>query len=279
MIRKINFLVILFILTLPFLSVFGFIKGSFFKPQAINKLQGESFDYIVLGSSRGLTTLNTNLIDSLTGLNGYNASMDDQGINSWSIMLEHIVSKKIEFDTLILVFDVGSENVTEDEFSSNAYRWHSEISKKYVYKKFNLNLLNLSPWIHYNYWKNNKFLISSDLIGLFMPSKSNNFDSKGNFTYPSNSGGISCIDSSRYFLDLNNSNQLKEIATRCKQNNIYLVVYIAPYRCTKVMTNANTSFNIINHSDILENSLYFYDDIHVNRLGRHKATEEYIKHF
>ncbi len=53
-------------------------KSSLYKPEYLtNRVKETQFDYVVLGSSTGLTTLNTSLIDSLSGKKGFNISIDD----------------------------------------------------------------------------------------------------------------------------------------------------------------------------------------------------------
>ena len=68
----------LFFNGIAFLCLFFLSKSSFYKPSFVkNGVVNNSFDYVVLGSSTGLTTLDTKLIDSVTGMKGLNISMDD----------------------------------------------------------------------------------------------------------------------------------------------------------------------------------------------------------
>ena len=66
-------------------------KSSFFKPSFLlnNYKQGEQFDYFILGSSRGLTTLDSKQIDSSLSTKGINLSMDDTDLKTHLLMLNH----------------------------------------------------------------------------------------------------------------------------------------------------------------------------------------------
>src|SRR6478609_7980852 len=84
------FVVLVIINAIAFLSLYSIRRSNFYKPQFIvNGVKENEFDYVVLGSSTGLTTLDTNLIDSLTNKNGLNISMDDSGLSSHYLMLRH----------------------------------------------------------------------------------------------------------------------------------------------------------------------------------------------
>lgn len=277
MTKRINLLFIICVFLLPFISLSNLSNGEFFKPQAINNLSENCFDYIVIGSSRGLTTVNTNLIDSVTGMKGYNASLDGQGINSWLIMLNHIIDNEIQFDTLIICFDAGSETTEEDSQSKNSYRWHSELNKSYVYTSIFQDNEFKYPLIFFHYWKNNKSLLVSDFYRIFYPSFHYKFDNHGNYTYPTTFTTSINRKKTKYDLDLNKSNQLEEILSICNEKGVHVILYIAPYRHLDVEIDSKLNYRLINHSSIITDNTLFYDDIHVNSIGRNLSTLELIK--
>lgn len=58
----------------------------------------------------------------------------------------------------------------------------------------------------------------------------------------------------------------------------YAICYFSPIQETKVITETK-EFSIINHSDLLKRSSYFYDDIHVNYKGRQVSSERFANGF
>ena len=74
---------------------------------------------------------------------------------------------------------------------------------------------------------------------------------------------------------------LKKIEDLCAKHHIKLMYYLSPNRKQRASFSTSKQV-IINHSDIFENNLYFYDDFHVNKRGNRKASmlfmDEFIKH-
>ena len=97
------------IISLMSLLALGY--GSFYKPSYLaNKDLSFSLDYIVLGSSTGLTTLNTVEIDSILKTRSLNLSMDDTGMSTHLLMLKHFFNNGGKTDLCILAPTVSSYN-------------------------------------------------------------------------------------------------------------------------------------------------------------------------
>jgi hypothetical protein len=67
---------------------------------------------------------------------------------------------------------------------------------------------------------------------------------------------------------------LLEIKSVCAENNIDLVLFVAPYINKKVV---GVGRSVLNYSDVFSNSAYFYDTQHINQKGKTKLTEIFIK--
>ena len=94
-------------------SLYVLRRSSFYKPSfLVNGLDENKLDYIVIGASTGLTTLNTVQIDSITGLTGINLSMDDTGIASHYLMLEHFLNEGKTTEICVLAPTIFSYNYT-----------------------------------------------------------------------------------------------------------------------------------------------------------------------
>lgn len=73
---------------IAWLSLYFIGKSNLYKPQFVkNGVKEKYFDYVVLGSSTGLTTLDTKLIDEKLKTKGLNISMDDSALSSHYLML------------------------------------------------------------------------------------------------------------------------------------------------------------------------------------------------
>ena len=73
-----------------------------------------------------------------------------------------------------------------------------------------------------------------------------------------------------------NNPYLEKIRLLCQENSIELILYQSPmlnqYQTTPEI------YRLINHSALLDQQTdLFYDEIHVNKKGRRRATEEFVK--
>lgn len=276
------FLVLTFLLSIG--SLWSLRKSSFYKPSfLVNAVETSKFDYIILGASTGLTTLDTKQIDSILELTGINLSMDDTGIPSQYLMLKHFLAEGKTTRYCIIAPGVSSYNAQNEKLSDNDYRFLMFTNRDYVhdyYKGFEdseakiLSYSKHAPFIGVSFY--NAELFYPSLLTLLQPDKRNRFDNKGNYTYPVFQRNN---DSIRFEKELKlafRSPYLAKIKTLCDQNNIQLICYISPMEGTKVnITNSN--YKSIDHSQIIKNKKYFYDKDHVNSLGRIQASKAFAQ--
>lgn len=265
------------------LSLLCLKNSNFYKPQFIeNGLTIKDYDYVVLGSSTGLTTLDTKQIDSITGKKGINISMDDSAISSHYLMLEHFLALKNTTKTLVLTVTPWNANVVDPNLNDNDYRFLPYIFNDYVYDYYNdleksyfkpLTYSRFFPIIGLSYYNTELFYPS--VVAALQPQKRNRFDDKGNYSYPS--------DVHPKPLDLkisqleNRNPYLFKIEKLCAENNIRLVYYLSPMYQTKIVTHDNRTY--INHSDLLKDPEFFYDEVHVSMQGRRLASEAFAEVF
>ena len=67
---------------------------------------------------------------------------------------------------------------------------------------------------------------------------------------------------------------VKKIQALCEENNIQLICYVSPMKATKAVIRVK-DYHVINHSNILTNTKYFHDIIHVNYFGREEASIQF----
>jgi hypothetical protein len=286
MTKKIIFIGFLIIIIIsPWILLKIIKKSNIYKSTYVyNKLSNATLDYVVLGSSRGLTTLNTNKIDSILGLTGFNASTDGGGIATNWLMLKHLIHCNVKFKYCILVLDdMGIEDNTY-QFSKNTYRFipffnydhiQNEIIKfEDCREKFNFSASRFYPG--FSVFENNKVILPTAIKSLFNPDQRNRFDKNGNYIYPFNNK----LDK-MYVNDTITYRKYGQVyhgfENLCKKNNINLITYIAPLQ--EHHLNVPHKSHLINHSSLFNNSKYFYDHLHVNSIGRDKATDSFILKF
>lgn len=135
----IHLLIVVVLLNLiAFGSLWALRNASFYKPGfLINGFgKGTEFDYVVLGSSRGLTTLDTKLIDDSLKAKGINLSMDDTGIGSHYLMLKHFIESGYATGCVILNIEPWNSREKVSVLNNNDYRFAPFIYETYVHDYF-----------------------------------------------------------------------------------------------------------------------------------------------
>ena len=267
-------------------SLYVLRQSSFYKSSfLVNEVPQDNFDYIILGASTGLTTLNTKVIDSVLSTKGINLSMDDTALSSHYLMLQHYLAEGKRTDYCVLVSGLSGFDAKQNAINDNDYRFLMYNNRSYVsdyYKQFSdkrAKILYYSKWIPMlgmSYYNTELFYPS--LVSIINSKKRNRFDDKGNFTYPILNDDDQPIT---FFNDVEvkfSNPYLAQIKTLCDEHNIKLICYISP-NDSKHLISDSLNYNIINHSNILKNKKYFYDNIHVNSLGREITSLKFAETF
>lgn len=287
-IKKIlTFLIIVFSIgSIITLIANNFLKNSqFYKPSfLVNNFEiDKKFDFFIVGSSRGLTSINSIEIDNELGTDGVNISIDDTGLNTHFLMMKHFFFSGYRSDYCILVLDEDHFTKTAKKNGNNDYRFvpfGGEIYVNNYFKKLDktsLGLLknaNKNPFFTYSYY--NLELFYPSIISALKPNFKNKFDDKGNYSYP-NLGKELEVKKSKIIKHTISNPLLKEIASFLNENGAKLIIYIAPYADRDFQIDTN--YPLINHSNSIKDNTFFYDNIHVNKKGREKATVLFIDSF
>ena len=287
--KRLGFVVLLFVgisMLISVGSLWSLRQSSFYKPSfLVHALPETTFDYIVLGASTGLTTLNSQVIDSVLHTKGVNLSMDDTALSTQYLMLQHFLAQGKTTKVCVLAPSVKDYDVRTNELSGNDYRFLPYISTTYVsdyYKQFqgvDAKVLAYSRWfpmLGVSYY--NAELFYPALLALVQPEKRNRFDATGNYVYPESKKASSLINDLKPIPLHFKNPYLYKIKALCQANDIDLICYISPMEGKKVMVSS-TDFSVINHSDLLTDSKYFFDAIHVDATGRQVASEQFANDF
>jgi len=257
-------------------------QSEFYKPSfAVNQIKLD-LDYVVLGSSTGLTTLDTKLIDSLTGWQGLNLSMDDTALPSHYLMLKHFLENGGQINTCVLAITPWDVANASPSIGNNDHRFLPFIAENYVQEHFqSLESDFVSPMTKsafvpvYGLGYYNTELFYPSLIALLKPAYRNRYDDKGNYVYPELGKALKVKRPKVSDYQFNNP-YLEKIRLLCQKNNIELILYQSPMLNQHQTTPEN--FQLINHSVLLnQQTNLFYDEIHVNKKGRIIATGRFVK--
>lgn len=263
-------------------------KSFFYKPQFISNyfLPSSKLDYIIAGSSRGLTTIDTKEIDSKLGVKGFNISMDDTGLPSQFLMIKHFFESGNSARYCVLTLDLNHFEESEKKLNDNDYRFITFSDRTYVHEYYQiyetgiirpLTWSKYFPLFAYSYY--NMELIWPAGMAAIKPKYKNRFDEKGNYSYPNmvfSQGSIREVQEIRK--EIKNP-VLKEIKTYLQTKNSKLILYIAPYHNKIIHLSNPLEYSLINHAESLKEASYFFDIDHVNTLGKQEATKLFILDF
>lgn len=272
---------------IAFLSLYFLSNSFFYKQQFVkNGLTETNYDYIVLGSSTGLTTLDTKQIDSISGAKGLNISMDDSGLGAHYLMLQQFYSfgnKTKELVLCVVPEDLTNQNPVID---GNDYRFLPHSCDHNVKQYFNeMNgknkwIYQITPYIPIvgvSYFNSELFFPA--IVATINPQKRNLFDEKGNFSYPIVQSASKSLENNKEVIKtvhIKNPYFIK-IIDFCKTNKIQLTLYQSPIYNTKLIYMDN--FKIINDASLFNDVSLFYDRIHVNRNGRAVCSTKMGEYF
>ena len=267
---------------ISFLCLYSLEKSFFYKQQYVkNGLIETAFDYVILGSSTGLTTLDSKQIDSISGLTGLNISMDDSSLSAHYLMLQQFYTFNHQTKELVLCVIPEDLSNPNPRINGNDYRFLPHANDANVKEYFSemegdnkwiYQVTSFLPIVGVSYF--NSELFFPGILAAFKPQQRNLFDDKGNFSYPvtkSASKGLEQINKKTKKVHVVNPYFIK-IVDFCKQNSIQLTVYQSPIYNTQLVYDSN--FQVINHASLLTDVSLFYDRIHVNRNGRTICSRE-----
>jgi hypothetical protein len=261
---------------ISFMLLFSFRNSNFYKPGYAFRNSTNQYDFVILGSSRGLTSIDTKYLSQRIGQKGFNFSLDDSHIGTHELMLEHLIWNKIKLDTLFLVYENSSEVVKK--ISSNDYRFlpfvHTAHTYGYLRVMKETELLRASqyfPFAGLGYY--NIELLFPSLLSFLKPNYRYHYDEYGDYSYPNRGSRLGEAGDKTAELNFNNV-QLNRMYDRCSQEGIQLIILISPsFKTTFTYVGDYKKFNVIDLSQSVTDSTYFYDQLHLNSRGKGKFTE------
>lgn len=228
-----------------------------------------SYDILYIGSSRTHTTIFPSVVDSITGLSGYNAGVEGGNFFEFKLTLDGYLAKHPSPKFGVLTIDCESFNLDKKIFFPVQYfqvLQNPAIRKTFKdlkeYKLFFIEQLSFLRLIYYDdYIKN---LAVQGLLGQNELSHGNSFQNKG---YLSN--GYTCTDTLTKYktqkikLSKEGLEKMQAIIDTCKAKNIRVFLTYAPeynFRYQSSFSNFDELVRIINDVAIKNNILFYRDD-------------------
>ncbi|MGS2726879.1 hypothetical protein ACU8DI_09750 [Psychroserpens sp. BH13MA-6] len=285
--KRISLIILSFVILAAMISagcLYALRQSSFYKPSyLVNEVVADDFDYIIIGASTGLTTLNTKVIDSVLGVNGVNLSIDDTAIASQYLMLQHFLAEGKTTKYCVLAPNPMGYDIAKDDLSDNDYRFMPYVNRDYVsryYQSFSGMEANLSytskwlPMLGVGYY--NAELFYPSIVSLISPEKHNRFDTQGNYTYPKVQRQDQKVEKRTDTHLKFKNNYLEKIQELCRKNNIELICYVSPMLHRNILVD-NPDYKVINHSHLIQTNALFYDELHVNSEGRETTSKQFAQ--
>lgn len=267
--------VILFCLNYIFDMGFQNSKYSQNKIQNILKKQNQHFDYIFLGSSRVLYSVNEKLIK---GKKTLQLGMQGQSFQETVLTLKLLVENNISADYFF--FQIDGDSGVENISSLGSYVFlpfserHQIIKEHFLKNNYSSALFNI-PYI--------KYMKNSHKIGIRGLISSVFFNREKSMGYAPLYKTINHFPS-YYFTEekLIKKEKITELLAYAKANKLNIQFFTAPYyKIDKpiLFKNIAQQFNIINYSDSLKAKELYFDTYHLNTKGANIFTRMLIRDY
>ena len=248
------------------------------KLQYIMGLKNENFDVVFLGSSRVENNIDTRLFHQLSHKKAYNLGVASSGLNDNFLQLKLLLDKcRVKNVILQLDFNLETINPTHISLAETMPFIDNPIIKEHS-RKYNVNFASLYYIPFYRYAINEPKLGLRELFFSFLNKKPKINPSIGyNPKFGTNKNLQVRENILREKILLQNNAMYDEIKLLCRQKNIKLIVFVAPF-CSKMEIGSyikkikKIAPNLIDLTKGYPDSMFF-DCEHLNNIGSEKLTE------
>ncbi len=283
--KHITILVLALFLSAVFLDGFYTYVYSHSKPRSkfsyIFGLQPKHFDYVFLGSSRVANTIDANLVEKLTKKSAINLGIEGADLNDNLLELRILISKKVTIGTLFLQVDhffESNTNLIVGKADVLPFLRDDTVSEHFKESNLDYNTNYFIPF--YRYLENNPKIGFREMVLVLLEKESKtNFENGFMPKFGTNNGRMETLP-----LSVSNTNSsLEKIEKICKQHNIKLVLFCAPF-CSNTK---NLEYikklkmkkpQLLDYSQAINDSLFF-DGGHLNNDGARLFTTKFVSDY
>lgn len=249
----------------------------------INLLFNTKFhENIVLGASKSLTGINSQLLSEITHKKWYNLSMDDTKSETHILFLEVLNNLKKAPKHILLQYDRENSYYDTMTFFDNDYQLlpflnTNIIISNYFKPKPNYLIFKYLPIFKYFYY--NTELLFPSLMLFFKPEYTHRFQLKsGDYNYPNDYIMRDSLKITEHKVMILNNPIIDKFDSICKVNSIKLFLYTAPMYKVQIKTDINRK-DYFDFSNIYASPSNFSDDIHLAHHTKNDFTTKLSKIF
>lgn len=254
-----------------------FRHGRTVKAQWLNQMHGQHYDLVITGSSRAWWNIDMHLIQERCGIRGINLATNHFRSAEILLGLKIFLANGNTTDQLLLQLDYQKASDADEVFSATVYDHLPWLEEDLVYEHLSsrsdefrlLRKIPFARYARYNFhWGPEEALIT------LLDKRRTLFDSTGSFFIDRKFHGYQVLklDSIRVEWDAD----LAEVFELCRKNGIAVDVFMAPYYRLKIPPGTADRFhglmrryevNYHDHSQRLDDTLFFEDNWHLGRQG------------
>ncbi|MGV8828183.1 MAG: hypothetical protein ACWA6U_07665 [Breznakibacter sp.] len=246
----------------------------------VMNMQNRQVDYIILGSSRVLFHLDTDLINDSTGLEGYNLGEPDYGLNESLLMLKLFYEQGNSAKDVFIQLD-NNWNVKEpNELGSASFMpfiHKKTVRNHYAQSGLKYRLYNSIPFVRYMYYAHN-IGFRGVLNALF-----NDRARSSAYGYDYLEGKINPKSIvTEAFNPLPYNTRIQELIETTRANNSQIIFFTAPILKIKHQDFDPLTAKVDNYTNFansISNTNLFFDPIHLNEQGAEVFTKEFMHHY
>lgn len=236
-----------------------------------------NYDYALFGSSRCIYHLNPVTIDKQIGLNGINLGYSGSNPFEIKLMVKKFLDK---YNPSQIFIQVDDRYNREHRDPVSITPWIPFIDNDYNYQEIShyddqaFYLKNI-PFYRYTHYES-KLGFRNVFFSAF---KKNSFHEKKGFKEIKKE--IRNVKPHRYVLEDKPNKHLKEIENWCKEKDIDVYFFTAPYLKREINTEIIDKHlnNYHDFSQIYSDLKLFSDPTHLNWRGAEKFTDVFISHY
>lgn len=278
---KLALLIIGMLIALDILYTQAFLQtGKKTKLNWVLNMKDQQLDYIILGSSRVLFHIDSDLINDSTGLVGYNLGEPDYGLNESLLLLELFYEQGNKAKDVFIQLDNNWNETTPNELGSagfmpfihkkNIRNHYAQYGLKYKFYSF----LPFVRYMHYAHAIGFRGLINA-LLNDQPRSSTYGYDNlKGNIKPEEIKTESFCPSPCNPIAD--------KMIQLTKVNHGKIIFFTAPTLKYKQKDFEPLSTKVVNYTNFansISDTSLFYDPIHLNDKGADKFTKDFMHHY
>lgn len=243
-------------------------------------MKDQQLDYIILGSSRVLFHIDSDLINDSTGLVGYNLGEPDYGLNESLLLLELFYEQGNKAKDVFIQLDNNWNETTPNELGSAGFMpfiHKKNIRNHYAQYGLKYKFYSYLPFVRYMHYAH--AIGFRGLINALLNDKPRS----SAYGYDNLKGNIKPDEIKTESFSPSPSNPIADKMIQItKANHGNIIFFTAPtlkYKQKDFELLSTKVVNYTNFANSISDTSLFYDPIHLNDKGADKFTKDFMHHY